>query len=291
MYLTENILGIMKKQESFIPLALAKFANYILASSKSNIKIVPSVSYEELPVRQSKFLGVPYWPKPITDYPKDKSGNLMKLMVQINFEDLKPFHNILDLFPTTGILQFFIPQNDQPNHYWGLSFNDIGKTNHDIVVIYHERIDLPHYVNDQIIEIHNSLNNDEYPIFKHCRLKFEEQNQFCPLIDYYASDCFYKDFMNDLSYQEQDVFYESEEFDSTGCKLDGYAYFTQADPRKTPYDIDNPWILLLQIDSVEDENGEPVSMWGDAGVANWFIRKKDLLNKDFSNILYNWDCH
>lgn len=42
--------------------------------------------------------------------------------------------------------------------------------------------------------------------------------------------------------------------------------------------------LLLQIDTDDD------IMWGDSGIANFFINKEDLENKNFKNILYNWDC-
>lgn len=43
-------------------------------------------------------------------------------------------------------------------------------------------------------------------------------------------------------------------------------------------------LIVLQIDSI----GEPI-LWGDAGVGNFFISKEDLINKDFSRVLYNWD--
>ncbi|MGR5907746.1 DUF1963 domain-containing protein [Bacillus paranthracis] len=46
-------------------------------------------------------------------------------------------------------------------------------------------------------------------------------------------------------------------------------------------------ILLLQIDTDDSLN----IMWGDSGVANFFIKKEDLLNLDFSNVIYNWDCY
>ncbi|MCB5607999.1 DUF1963 domain-containing protein [[Ruminococcus] gnavus] len=32
-------------------------------------------------------------------------------------------------------------------------------------------------------------------------------------------------------------------------------------------------------------------MWGDSGICNFFITKKDLENKNFSKVLYNWDCY
>ena len=31
-------------------------------------------------------------------------------------------------------------------------------------------------------------------------------------------------------------------------------------------------------------------LWGDCGVGNFFINRRDLENLDFSRILYTWDC-
>ena len=31
-------------------------------------------------------------------------------------------------------------------------------------------------------------------------------------------------------------------------------------------------------------------LWGDVGVANFFILPQNLEKKDFSNVLYTWDC-
>ena len=39
-----------------------------------------------------------------------------------------------------------------------------------------------------------------------------------------------------------------------------------------------------------DHSSDVDIMWGDVGVANFFIRLEDLKNRDFSNVLYNWDC-
>jgi len=72
-------------------------------------------------------------------------------------------------------------------------------------------------------------------------------------------------------------------FQSTGHKIGGYAYFTQEDPRLYK-DQFKDYILLLQIDSIDE------IMWGDCGVANFFIHPDDLARKDFSKVMYNWDC-
>ena len=79
----------------------------------------------------------------------------------------------------------------------------------------------------------------------------------------------------------EDLSFES--FPTNGHKIGGYAYFTQQDPR-IGNDKFKDYILLLQIDT-DDQ-----IMWGDSGVANFFIHPADLARKDFSKVMYNWDC-
>ena len=43
--------------------------------------------------------------------------------------------------------------------------------------------------------------------------------------------------------------------------------------------------------SYKNENGEYDIMWGDMGVANFFIEPNALKNLDFTNVLFNWDCY
>ena len=42
--------------------------------------------------------------------------------------------------------------------------------------------------------------------------------------------------------------------------------------------------MLFESDSFKD------IMWGDSGTGEFFITPEDLINKDFTNVLYNWDC-
>ena len=64
-------------------------------------------------------------------------------------------------------------------------------------------------------------------------------------------------------------------------------HFHTDDPREWEEKYQQHDILLLQIDTDDSLN----IMWGDSGVANFFIKKDDLLNLDFSNVIYNWDCY
>jgi uncharacterized protein YwqG len=74
---------------------------------------------------------------------------------------------------------------------------------------------------------------------------------------------------------------------SQNHRMGGYAYFTQEDPRVRHAPDDN-WLLLFQMDSDSNESIE--IMWGDMGVANFFILSEDLKNLNFDNVWYNWDC-
>lgn len=67
------------------------------------IKATPISDDENLTFTQSKFLGKPYLPI-TSEYPKDKLGNPMILLVQINFAEMQQ----LESYPVDGILQFFI---------------------------------------------------------------------------------------------------------------------------------------------------------------------------------------
>ncbi|WP_368500184.1 DUF1963 domain-containing protein [Kingella sp. (in: b-proteobacteria)] len=48
--------------------------------------------------------------------------------------------------------------------------------------------------------------------------------------------------------------------------------------------------MLLQLDSDAGDDGIDKVLWGDAGVANFFITPEDLQLRDFSHVLFTWDC-
>lgn len=89
----------------------------------------------------------------------------------------------------------------------------------------------------------------------------------------------------DVLDEEIEDFYSDDNFSGIGHRLGGYAFFTQYDPREYKDEYSDYDILLLQIDTDELLD----IMWGDSGVANFFITKKDLERLDFSKVLYNSD--
>ena len=71
----------------------------------------------------------------------------------------------------------------------------------------------------------------------------------------------------------------------------GYPFFTQYDPRENNEALRRFDTVLLQIDSeYSKEHPDYEIMWGDAGVANFFINGDALRKGDFSEIMYSWDC-
>ena len=82
--------------------------------------------------------------------------------------------------------------------------------------------------------------------------------------------------------------YLYDELDNSGHWILGYPYFTQEDPRgyreDAPYDT-----LLFQMDSEMRQRADYV-LWGDCGVANFFMNEVALKEKKFDKVMYNWDC-
>lgn len=93
-------------------------------------------------------------------------------------------------------------------------------------------------------------------------------------------------FYNYLDENDRDYLYD--ELCNSRHWILGYPYFTQGDPRE--YRDDNYYdTLLFQMDSEMQEKRDYV-LWGDCGVANFFINREALKNPDFSKVMYNWDC-
>lgn len=254
------------------------------------------------PVRliDSKFGGYPYWTAD-KEYPVDASGEKMYLLAQINFEQMAPSDNLL---PKSGILQFFVKDDD----LCGANFED--PTNQsNFRVIYHSEIGEPLSI-EQLRELGVSANTDwdfdESMLPSVC----EDAITFTKTVDYISADTdefeeYAKEAMSELygwslggtlyrelDYAEHD--YLTKPFSTFGHKMLGFPAFTQNDPRikeeeipegKEANTVEHYNTLLFQMDSIGNV------MWGDSGVANFFINSEDLKNLDFSDVLYNWDCY
>ena len=229
----------------------------------------------------SKFGGMPYWPKG-KEYPVGKDGKPLYFLAQINFSELP---HKLDQYPAEGLLQFFISNDD----LFGLDFIDKNnpmekylKNKKNFAVIYHPKIS----PDSPTEEIKLTLKEEEYlPYTGECAVSLNLVQDTASPSDYRFEKITAS--LGEMDDQTADYAYENLA-DNPSHKVGGYAFFTQDDPR--PYsESKDEWLLLFQIDT--DENDKIEIMWGDSGIANFFIRPEDLKNKDFSKVWYNWDCY
>jgi len=253
---------------------------------------------KEVSVFDSKLGGTPYLP-PDFEYPyntelqSDKKP--LKLLAQLNFSQL-PY---LEGYPTEGILQFYIA-NEVKSDMYGLNLkNQTEQTGWR--VIYHKDIiaDENRLQNPPRLE---SRGDVYFPFEGEFALVAEKATQ--PIT---CSDFRWQDFVENTlepttlceslkeRYKENNVTEDdiedllreiSCEF---GFRIGGYPAFTQEDPRSYGKNT-NHTALLLQLDSWSGKDDSGI-MFGDSGVANWFIAPKALANCDFSDVLYNWDCY
>ena len=251
---------------------------------KQGIKIKISKA-DNLALTASKFGGIPYWNSKEKKYPLDSEGDKLYLLAQIDCAELPRISTLAD-FPNTGLLQFFISSN----FLNGLDIDDFISSK-GWQVIYWENIDKN--ITKEDILAQNIPNNFSVsskkiilPFYKEYSLNFNVEETYMgeQVYNFYE---LLKKTANELKINIPDDKYNLGFLDDYDCPNSGhwiaaYPYFTQDyDPRE---DYPNYDILLLQIDSELGIN------WGDAGVANFFITAEDLKNKDFSKVLFYWDC-
>lgn len=240
----------------------------------------------------SKLGGVPYLPKD-KEFPINSEGQQLTLLAQINFEDLEDMED----FPSKGLLQFFILGDD----IFGLDLHKL-TVQDNFRIVYYEHIDCT-VKEEDLVEKYNPYIEDEdwLPFNGEYKMIFEVGMQGMSMGDFRYDELFTEKYNEVFEDEPIEGFWDVQEYDDDffdelteddpgyGCKIGGYPEFTQEDPRS--YEYEEHDVLLLQIDSIDDDDEDVHIMWGDSGVCNFFITKEDLKNKDFSNVIYNWDCY
>ena len=237
----------------------------------------------------SKVGGLPYW-DPALPYPTDSQGNKTTLLAQLNFAQL----GTEDPLPRAGILQFFIGQDDG----FGIDFDQPDRQK-NFRVVYHPEPDSALTLEQiQALKLPTHVEADLCtPVIREAAFTAEktvgymgpEDGRFDALFREVVRAVTGEDIGEQNAYQylgDADCRCLNDQLNNTGHRLLGYPFFTQYDPREpdSPYDT-----LLFQLDSDMIDRKDLV-LWGDCGVGNFFINREDLLRRDFSRILYNWDC-
>lgn len=258
------------------------------ATVKPTIRLTPKPVAKDNNITASKFAGRGYWPKD-KDYPRYKNND-MYMLAQLNFDELPHIPG----FPTKGILQFFVVDNE-----FFISKDLFSPS----MVVYHEKIDMNN-IDDTERPNFTSIEYSPIPKVFYLTGEIKEMHP-CDIYSYKFDNAFLpifnkhfevhaskisdinKLFTSDSKDPLQDIWEElvhNPENESWGCRIGGYPNFTQADPRDYNKKLENLDELLLQIDS---ENG---ILWGDCGIANMFINKNKLDKLNFKEVFFTWDC-
>ncbi|MEC7119058.1 MAG: DUF1963 domain-containing protein [Pseudomonadota bacterium] len=230
---------------------------------------------------QSRLGGIAYLPSDAT-HPTSPTGQKLSLLAQINFAEMPA----LDGFPDSGLLQIFI---DSTHSTYGLEFDA-------------ESFKLPQSPFHQVMFWPDLTHADTWkqsPVDQQDDFGMPIRTNTCfqmvfePAVETIGSSdvgfskaigaAYIDEIPRPASISEDRVYEIAEQYWSRfGNKVGGHPSFTQSDPRSS----EDGLVLLLQLDSDDEAN----MMWGDAGIANWFINPNKLEKADFSEVVYNWDC-
>lgn len=258
------------------------YDEFCKAVGKKSIRLRPGQRYitdSDMNKRTvTKIGGNPYWPKDM-EWPKYK-GKDMICYCQLNLDKLPK----LPGFPSKGIMQFFVA---------GDEWEDTGVGEMTKVIIHEDIVN----TDNMLVEIPRStMQNKTYdgPIegvyFPKAELEtiplsvadYQFHKKLIPIINKVLGTKLDPNKNHAWDYCKNDKMLWKTFNHVDGCRVGGHPYFTQHDIREY-----NPQYteLLLQIDS---EDG---IMWGDCGVANFFISENNLKKQNFKNtVFYTWDC-
>lgn len=278
---------------------------------KQAIRLKVTLPDAPLPQTASKFGGRPYLPAGEVP-PTNEKGEPLGMIAQINCAGLPEN----DIYPATGMLQFWINPNDE-ECLWGYDYeNPLSQKNHRIV--YYETLGEPNpdapFPNvdwDEGGWPIGGFDCESGPLEIEYGMTFEVREQGVTASGYDYYDVFgakwdetYPDELlpeahenpyknqprREALYELTEPFESEEEYSHVG----GYPFFVQNDPRDEFKELRGHTVNLLTIvsesENEENEDEEIEIMWGDAGAANWLITPEALAARDFSQVVFEWAC-
>ena len=242
------------------------------AAIKATELPILAASFDGSPPRtrtSSQLGGHPWWPEGMA-YPVDREGRPLMLLAQLNFADMPR----LAPFPGAGLLQIFIGRGD----LYGCTFCDENGGD-EFVCVFHPDTAAPSAIPvDPAFDPPNNYSPLDRPL-EAIALTFSLSRMPVDPTDYRMGKLLPKIF-NDENRLE--AYHNG--LQTPPIRLGGYPSFTQEDPRS----YNEPGAIgdfnLLTVDTTDG------IMWGDSGVAQFFMHEDDLRRRDFSKVRYNWDC-
>ncbi len=223
-------------------------------------------------ILDDKIGGLPYLPigEP---YPKDKEGNNLALLLQVNLKNID-----LPGYPKNGILEIFTDKDVKyPIEY--------------VIKYFQEGLDYQTTLPQ--IDLSNYIVNTAY------KIKLTKDVCYMPLNDYRFIKTFTpivnKEFATNLSsYADLDKYFQDfawydkviNSLNNPSITIGGYADFVQYDPRSNIKE--NKDECLFKLDSWLDPSKFHI---GDMGILSVLISNKDIEHKDFQRATIDYDCY
>lgn len=219
--------------------------------------------------------------------PLDSAGAPMKLLAAIFCSEVRGVPD----FPARGVLRFYVADND----VYGADF-DHPTVQSDFRVLYDE----DESAFDGTLRDDPTV-SDSFPIHHVLPVRLTPSMGSIRSSDYRFVECVNAALlkagaeerdMAELSEEECDFLHEQNTY--AGHRIGGYPCFEQFDPRDDEPKLQKYDTLLLQIVShtAPDRQGHEreLIMFGDEGGCQFFIPAEKLRQRDFSDVMYTWDC-
>ncbi|MCA0429017.1 MAG: DUF1963 domain-containing protein [Bacteroidetes bacterium] len=255
-----------------------------LLKPKIDLTLIPATE-DDFKNAISKIGGQPHLPKDFV-WPKNENGKSLSFIGQINFAEVSEFDKT-GLLPKDGLAAFFYCADQEA---WGFDPKD--RNRFKIVYIAESKETVKHNFPSDL---------ESHSIFKPNRLTYSdslsiptwEEDSINGLIDDADSDNYFE-----LSGgSENQILGYANCVQGTmelECQLvTNGLYCGDASGYENPLRKEleagaSDWLLLLQIDSEEEKAG---MMWGDCGKIYFWIKKSDLLKKNFDNAWCILQCY
>lgn len=220
-------------------------------------------------------IGGPVWLADDEAWPADADGEPLEFVAQVDFAELPPLPD----FPTAGLLQFFVGRSD--TH--GLDFDHPERGSARVLW-------RPDGVQDGRLQPQPGLTPEsshpwERRAVREAGLSLAGRAAVHPLgrSDWRIEERLKGQLRRPGIDALDDVLDDDERTAPQVHHVGGHPVFTQSDFRE-PGHCDEFDRTLLRLTS--DRN----LIWGDMGEAVFLIRRRDLLARDFSSVVFYWDC-
>lgn len=251
---------------------LAKYEALLATTRRPYVEVKARPAGKPLPAWKSKFGGLPYVPRG-AEVPTDKKKQPLSFLAQLDLSEVPP----LEHFPTEGLLQFWIGRGD----FHGMNYDDRLDQSGFRVKYFPSVVPGDAQTDATLAE---RTADDEGPVRKEYKLTFAAKEMVVQRSDV----AFTRGVGKKIAEEDQDDFEDAlraSKHRVLAHRLGGYGTFVQEDPRKwDAYKRKRLDVVLLCVESLDD------ILWGDCGVANFLISEAALRKRDFSRVLYTWDC-